>query len=344
MYKKIATIGAIGLAVTMAPADPALSADNLKLHIFIPPIANPVKTFLNPWIKKLDQDSGGKLKVTLFPSMQLGGKPPQLTDQAKDGIVDIVWTLPSYNTGRFPISEVFELPFVHTNSLATTMAIQDFQPKHLVNEYKDYHPLLLHVHDGVLIMSRKPITKVADLKGVKIRILNRAGAWYFAGLGANPIGAPLPQLPQMLAKGVVTATTLPFEIAPAVKMQDLVSHFSQMSGAQARIHTGFFSLLMNKASYRKLSPEQKAVLDKNSGRNIAAWAGQNWRDIEKPGERVMRSKKKNKFYTISPEETAKFKAAAKPVVARWVKEMDKRGFKGQALYDEAVALVQKHTK
>ena len=317
----------------------------LKLHTFIPPPANPVKTFLKPWTKKVAKASNGKLKVQIYHSMQLGGKPPQLLDQVKDGIVDIVWTLPGYTAGRFPRLEVFELPFVHTDPLSSTLALQDFQAKHLRDEFKDYHVLLLHVHAGSMFMTkRKAVTRMSDLKGMKIRTATRAGGWYLKSLGVVPIGAPLPQIPQMLAKGVIEGAMLPYEIAPAIKMQELASNFITLSGDQPRMNTSTFSFLMNKKSYAKLPADLKKVIDDLSGRNIARWAGQNWADIEIPAQKLMASKKKNSFLTIPPAEVAKMKAAAKPAIARWLKQMKGKDVDGAALLADARAMIAKYRK
>ena len=127
-------------------------------------------------------------------------------------------------------------------------------------------------------------------------------------------------------------------------MQDLASHFSTLAGPQSRLSTSVFTFLMNKKSYEKLSAENKKVIDSLSGRNIAEWAGQNWIDIETPGKKVMESKSKNKFYVIPTAEVEKIRAAAKPAIAKWIEEMNDKGYKGQELYDDAVAMVDKYTK
>ena len=200
------------------------------------------------------------------------------------------------------------------------------------------------MHQGFLFQTKKPIRTMADLKGLKIRAASRGGVWLLEALGATGMGMPLPRIPPALSKGVIDGVTLPYEIAPAVKTPDLVSHFSKLSGDQPRLGTNIFTFLMNKASYNKLPKELKKVIDDNSGRNIARAAGQNWIDIEEPGLKVVQSRKKNKFYTISPEETARMKAAAKPVFDRWFAEMKKIGVDGPALLADARALIDKYSK
>ena len=95
----------------------------LKLHQFLPAQANVPKFVLDPWIKKVRTNAGGRIKIEHYPAMQLGGKPPELMDQATDGSVDIVWTLPGNTPGRFPSTEVFELPFMMTNAEATSQRL-----------------------------------------------------------------------------------------------------------------------------------------------------------------------------------------------------------------------------
>ena len=334
----------VALPLVTAPATQAAEV-TLRMMTFIPPVANPSKTFLKPWAKKIAEASGGKLKIQPFWAMQLGGRAPQLLDQIRDGVIDIGWTLPGFTPGRMPRVEPFELPFVHKDALSTTLALQDYQEKHLNNtDLKDYHPLLLNSHEGFLFQTKKPIRRMSDLKGMKIRAASRGGVWLLEALGATGVGMPLPRIPPALSKGVIDGVTLPYEIAPAVKTQDLVSHFSILAGPQPRLGTNIFTFLMNKNSYNKLSREMKKVIDDNSGRNIAHWAGQNWRDIEKPGLAVVKSRKKNKFYTIPADEVAKMKAAAKPVFTRWFNEMKKNDIDGPALLADARRLIAKYSK
>ena len=154
----------------------------------------------------------------------------------------------------------------------------------------------------------------------------------------------MPQIPQALSKGVIDGVTLPFEIAPAVKTPELVSHFSTLAGAQPRLGTNVFTFLMNKDSYEKLPPDLRKVIDDNSGSNIARGAGENWRAIEEPGRKVVEAQAKNKFYVIPADEVAKMKAAAEPVFERWYAEVKKSGIDGRALVSDARALIDKYSE
>ena len=342
--RRLITPCAVVVAAAVAAAASAQAATTLRMHTFIPPVANPAKTFLIPWAKKIEKDSGGQLKVQPFWAMQLGGKAPQLLDQVRDGVVDIVWALPGFTPGRMPRTEPFELPFVHRTAYSSTMALQDYQAKHLAPDLKGYHPLLVHVHAGFFFQTKDPVTKMSDLKGKKIRAASRLGVALLNAMGATGIGLPLPQIPSALSKGVIDGVTLPYEIAPAVKTPELVSHFSILAGPQPRLGTNVFTFLMNPKSYGKLSKDLQKVIDANSGGNIAEMAGRNWDAIEEPGRKVVESHKKNKFHTIAPAEVAKMKAAGKTVVDNWLAQMKKQNIDGATMLADARALIEKYSK
>jgi TRAP-type C4-dicarboxylate transport system substrate-binding protein len=341
MKRTLIAVLALALVVPSAPA--AAQTITLKLSHFVPPVAPPHATFLAPWAEKVEKASGGRLKIQIYPSMQLGGTPPQLVDQIKDGVVDIGWTLPGYNAGRFPRTEVMEVPFVHTNALATTLALQDYAEKYLRDEYKDYHVLLLHAHGGTLVHANKAILKLEDYKGLKIRTPNRAGSVYLRAVGANAVGAPVPEVPQMLSKGVIDGAFLPYEIATPLKIFEMVKYHSELGGPQPRPSTSVFLFAMSKKAYESLPPDLRKVIDDHSGRHIAAWAGQNWDDIEKPGKEAAQ-KAGNNFPVMPVAEVERVRAAVKPEVEKYLKELSVAGFDASAAYIDAQALVRKYTK
>ena len=337
------TLAALMLALAMLPVPGAAQTVTLKLSHFVPPVAPPHATFLAPWAAKVEKDSGGKLKVQIFPSMQLGGTPPQLIDQIRDGVVDIGWTVVGYTAGRFPKTEVMEVPFLHTNARSTTLALQDYYEKHLREEYKDYHVLLLHVHGGALVHANKPIVKLEDYKGLKIRTPNRGGSVFLRGVGASPVGAPVPEVPQMLSKGVIEGALLPYEIANPLKVHELVKFHSEFAGPMPRIGTTVFLFGMNKKKYESLPPDLKKVIDDNSGRHIAEMAGVNWDNIEKPGKEAAQ-KAGNQFPMMPVAEVDRVRAAVKPEIEKFLKELSAAGFDANALYADAQALLAKYAK
>jgi TRAP-type C4-dicarboxylate transport system substrate-binding protein len=344
--KKLAltALAAAACLLGVAPAPMSAQEVTLRVHTFMPPVANPARHFLLPWADKIGKDSNGRIKVQVYTSMQLGGSPAQLLTQVRDGVVDIIWTLPGFTPGIMVKDEAFELPFLHRDTKSTVMALQDFTATHMQKELAPYHVLLVHAHAGTLFMTKNPINKIEDFKGMKLRTPSRTSAWIVEAVGGAPLQVALPELAPMLSKGTVSGAVLTYEIAPAVKMQDLVDYFTTFDGPQPRMGTTVFMFLMNKKKYESLPPDLKKVIDANSGRNLAPFAIKVWDMIDQDGLKAMQAKPKNKFVTLSAEETAKFKSQVQSVYARFKAEIDKAGGDGGKVIADAQALVEKYAK
>ena len=347
LNKRIATLAAAAAVSAIALAGTATTTFaqevTLRLHQFLPAQANVPKYVLDVWADKIEEESDGRIKIQRFPSMQLGGTPPELIDQAIDGIADIVWTVAGYTPGRFPRTEVFELPFMMTNAEATSKAYWEIAEKYMLDDdFKDFHTIGVWVHGPGLIHSKEPIRTVADLNGVKLRAPTRVTNMMFSSMGATPVGMPVPAIPEALSKGVVDATVIPWEVAGILKVPELVSNHTEFGDAS--LYTTSFIFAMNKDRYESLPDDLKAVIDDNSGGNIAEWAGNNWAAIEEPGLKVVQSKKKNKFHVIPESEVEKMRAAAAPVFERWYREVAKDGIDGAALLADARTLIDKYSK
>ena len=333
----------LGIAMLAALAAPAAAQETLKMHHFVPPKAPPSARFMMPWAENVTKAAGGKIKIDLYPTMQLGGTPPQLVDQVRDGVVDLTFTLPGYTADRFPRTEVFEVPFLHTHAAATAQALQDYYDKYLTEEYSAYKVILLYTHDGAVISANKPINSLADFKGMKIRTANRGGGAFLRGVGATPVGSPVTEIQTMLTKGVIDGVLLPYEIMPAFKIHELVHNHITLSGPQPRVGTSVFAVLMNKKRYDALSPSLKKAIDDNSGRHIAKWAGETWEEVEKPGM-AMAQKAGNKFITIPQGEVAKIVAAVRPEIDKFLAQLSRPGFDAAKAYADAQQMVAKYSK
>lgn len=346
-YLKSAAAGVMALGMISGVSGAANAAEDvitLKLHHLLPPVAFAHKEMLVPWADKVMKESGGRIKIDIYPAMQLGGTPPQLVDQARDGVVDIIWTLPGYTPGRFTKTEVFELPFMHTSTTATTKALTEYVKNH-GEEYSDYKLIAAFVHAGQVFHSHKPIRTVEDLKGMKIRTPTRTGGWMIEAMGATPVGAPVPQIPEMLSKKIVDAVLIPYEVTMPLKTYEMVDYHTTLGDPKVkRINTSTFIIAMNKAKYESLPADLQKVIDDNSGENIADWLGEIWGGAaEAPGE--AKAAESGELIVMSPEETAKLRALTEgPVVDRWVGEMEKNGVDGRALVNEARALLEKYSK
>jgi TRAP-type C4-dicarboxylate transport system substrate-binding protein len=187
---------AIPLAVAAFSSAPVLAEEViLKVAHFLPPVSPAHTKFITPWCDKIAAESQGKMKCQIYPAMQLGGTPPQLLNQVRDGVADIVWTLPGYTPGRFPVSEVFELPFFTTTHEASSRALWDFAQKNAMSEFEGTKPIAIWVNGpNVLHFRDKQVKTLEDLKGMKVRAPSRLGTKLLGALGATPVGMPVPQM------------------------------------------------------------------------------------------------------------------------------------------------------
>ena len=332
-----------GFMLTTALATTAFAQEvTLRLHQFLPAQASVPANQLYPWADRVEAQSGGRIKIERYPAMQLGGTPPQLIDQAQDGTVDIVWTLPGYTPGRFPLTELFELPFIMTNAEATSKAYWDMFEKHMKDdEFADVHIIATWVHGPGVIHANKAVKNLDDLRGMKLRAPSRIVNTLLGELGATPIGMPVPAVTEALSRGVIDGAVIPWEVAPSIKVEELVKHHTEFAGGEA-LYTATFVLAMNKARYESLPDDLRQIIDDNSGREVSALFGKTQEFYDGPA-RQLAIDRGNEIIELDADQAAMWKKASQPVVDGWVAEITKRGFDGAALLAETRDLIANYT-
>lgn len=334
-----AMAGALVFALGIAGSnEPALAQQTLRFHTFVPPVSTSYKNYVG-WLKGIEQKSNGKLKIETYGSNQLGGKPEDLYNQAKDGVVDIVYTLPGYTPGVFPRIDAFELPFVGGSSVATSQALSEFAPKWLKEEFKDVKTLVFHAPTAPLIhMKGKPIRTLEDLQGRKLRTPTAISSSMVTALGANPVGIAGANITEAMLRGVVEGMIFPWAIANANKVIDAAE-----THTIALTHNSVLMGVMNKRKYDGLPADLKKIIDDNSGMPIAKQFGEQWARDDEPA--IARAKQLgHEIIELPAAERARWKAKAELVVKAWVDEMTKKGHPGQQLVDDGRALVAKYSR
>jgi TRAP-type C4-dicarboxylate transport system substrate-binding protein len=340
------TLGLAASAAALLGATGALAQDyTFKLHHFLGAQAPAQTQMLEPWARRVEEASGGKVKIEIFPAMSLGGRPPELINQVRDGVVDLVWTVNGYTPGLFPRTEVMELPGVYENDpAAANLALYDLmQDGTIAEDYAGVEVMFLHVHAGQgLHTTEKPVRTPADAAGLRLRVPTRTGAWIIEALGAAPLAMPVPELPSALQKGVVDGAFIPWEIIPALKIQEQTQY--QIEGAdQWRFGTTTFQVSMNKARWDSLPEDVQKAFRDASGPEWWGEVGKIWRASDDFGIQ-MAVDSGNEHVVLTAEETAAFKAALEPVVQRWVDEVTGAGLDGAGLVEAARAAVAKHAQ
>ena len=336
-------LAAMGAVAALAVTGTAMAQTvTLRLHQMLPQQATIPAKAIVPWAQKVETESGGKIKVQIFNAMQLGGAPPQLFDQAKDGVVDITWTVLGYTPGRFPKTEVFELPFMSSSAESSSKALQEYVEKFAADEFKDVKLIAVHTHGPGLFHTKQPVTGLETLRGMKVRGGSRIINNMLTKLGATPVGMPVPAVTEALSKGVIDGTTIPWEVTPSLKVTELVKNHTTFAGKEG-LYTQTFAFSMNRASYEKLPPDLKKVIDNNSGQVAAALFGKAMDDGDKVGREIA-VKAGNKITELELAEVQRWRRTASTVETDWINEVKAKGIDGAKLASEARALIAKYNK
>lgn len=308
-------------------------------HFVSPNSANP-KYFLDPWVERVESESNGRIKIEIYPFMQLGGKATAQYDLIRDGVIDGGWVIPGYTPGRFPEAEALELPFMVTKSAEdASRAAWEFTQKHLMDDFADVHLIAAHMHGpGIVHKTGGAITDLSDFAGLKLRGPSRPATLLLDKLGAEPIGLPVPQFPEALSKGVVDGGVITWEMSPSLKLDELTDSHTDVAGDKS-LYNLYFIWAMNKDSYNALPDDLKAVIDANSGLETSAMAGRAHDTGDRVGRNLM-ADAGNEIATLSDAETARIVALGDEVTQEWISEMTARGLDGAQLVEDARAVVE----
>ena len=329
------------LAATFAGA----AEYELKLHHFYVKEDVPQKQMLEPWAREVEKLTNNRVKITIIPRMKLGGRPKDLAKQASEGnITDLIWTVNTYTGKTFIRSEVFELPFIHTNDpVATNLAMREMFESDLKEDYEkqNLEVMFLHVHQGHAFLSKKDeIRKPEDLKGKRMRVPGRIHAWIAEELDSITINTTVRQIPQVLQRNVANTILITSSIVGPLRLEQHINSMTE-GHESTRFANAVFSVSMNKDRWNSLPPDIQSAFRKASDKSFLRRIGNVWYDYEKPGiERLIQYKKKH--FVLTEAETKAFEEKLKPVTEHWIKEVEKEGIDGRKLVNKARKLIKKH--
>jgi TRAP-type C4-dicarboxylate transport system substrate-binding protein len=329
-------VAGAGLALT--PSTAGAEAVKMKLHTWGSPRNPETKWIFEGLNKNFGRHSGGTLSFQTYYGMALGGKPRDLISQVENGVVDMAYTLPGYHAGRFPILEALELPFIATTGEAFSQVAWDWLEKYAHTEFKTIKVITLNAIDvGVLHTSKTPVRKMADLKGMKIRVAGRYIGMAVQSLGGVPVQMPLPAVYESLSRGQTQGMMIPWMITVPFKFAEVTKYHTNTP-----IYHSLLLTAMNMNTWNKLDARQKKAVKMSTGKSFAKGYGALWDKAAAPGIKMARDKG-NELIKLSAAEEARWRGAAKSTHQAWIKEMDAKGNNGKQMFADLLAMVKKYS-
>src|SRR5262245_3497888 len=294
----------------------------LKFSSWVGPAHGHHTGVMVPWAKMLEDKSGGRLKITIYPGSTLG-KPADHYDMVVNGIADIAFTSPGYTPGRFPLISAAELPLLYKSGKGGSLATWSLYDKYFKNEFKDVKVLWIWVHPpGHFQLANKPVHKLEDLAGLKIRAATPMLVNMVKALGAIPVGIPAPDTYTALERGTVDGTIFPWEAIASFKLAEVLKHHAAVSLYASPLFT-----FMSQKKYDSLPPDLRKVIDEHSGAWGAEFTGAAWDKNELEGIAAIK-KVGATIYTVPQEERQRWGMRLKSLEDDWIKSMEARSLPG----------------
>jgi TRAP-type C4-dicarboxylate transport system substrate-binding protein len=329
MSRIVRTSLALAALASMAAA---ASAQELRLSTFVPPVHIIYREIITPWAADLAKATNGEVKVTLYPSMQLGGKPPELFRQAVDGVADLVFTLPGYTSPAFPRVGIIELPGLKEDGFAATDMMWDLLDPYLLPEFKGTKVIALWGAEDAGLMTRtgKAYRTMDDLKGLRLRAPSAAQAKQIQYMGAVPIAAPITEVYPGLERGTMDGAMVPFTTILDFRLGEVAKGFTISGPVFGR---SVFLIAMNQKKYDSLPAGARAAIDKLSGRELSRKATDVY--IKRAEQAVASVRGKADVYELPKGEQERITKTLRPIIDEWIKESEAKGIPARDMLRKA---------
>jgi len=329
----VAAIAAFGL-----PAQ-AQEKYEMKVAYFVGD-QHPMSQWIVRWSDGLEKASGGRIAVKRFPAAQMG-PPPVYYDLARTGQAEVTWFLSGGTPGRFPITELINLPYLVGSSEIGTKVLNDpeLRAKYTDPEHKGVKILLMMTHQpGQIITTKKAIRTVEDMKGMRIRFSSPTIRDFVGALGATPVGVAPTEIAEQLQKGTIDGAFIDYGGAGiAFKLGGIIKYSTEMYS-----YVASFGIAMNPDFYNKLPADLKKLVD-DSVVGKEKEVGEAWDGIDGAGKKLLVDGGAEAI-KLSAAENAKFRTIGADLSERHVKELEAKGLPARAAYNMMRALSGKHSK
>jgi TRAP-type C4-dicarboxylate transport system substrate-binding protein len=303
------------------------------------------KHHLMPLVAAIDKDSGGQLKIELG-ELNKFGRPSELLPKVEKGEIDIASSVQGYHPGRFPRSEVMELPMMFPSAAAGTDAMWKLYEEGLIAEdYKTLKVLALYTLPpySVLFADHK-VASPRDLRGVSVRAPSRVIGEALDRLGMVSLGLPFNVSGDYVAQGLLEAVNLTWDTVSTTKVGDGVLQNHVRQGLGLNFAAPALMIVMNKARYEAMPDDLRAILDKHTGREFAMTIARSRDSADAEARERFRQEAGKEVLEVKHEHRKEIAERIEPVIGKWTAERKASGIDGAALLARARALVAANGK
>jgi len=325
---------------TLLPANLAFAgAIELKLAYFVGD-QHAMSQWLVKWANNLERDSGGRITVKRFPGSQMG-PVQQHYDFVRTGQADVAWFLHGATPGRFPLTEIVQVPYLVGSAEIGTKVLNDpeLRSKYIDAEHRGVKVLLLLTHQpGNVHTTKKPIRTIEDMKGLRLRFASPTIRDFIAALGGTPVGVVPTEQVEQLQKGTIDGVFIDYGGAGiAFKMGGVLKYSTEMYS-----YVSSFGVAINPDFWNTLPPDLQALVTK-SMTGVEKEVGEAWDALDVPGKKALIDGGAEAI-RLSPEENAKFRKIGAEVAEAKVNELESKGMPARAIYTMMKSLAEKHAK
>ena len=309
----------------------------IKVAHFVP-AGHPISKYLEAWGQELEKKSNGRFVVKQFPGSQMGPTPTYY-DHARKGTAEVTWFLHGATPGRFPLTELIQLPYMVGSAEIGCKVLNDpALRKYLNAEHKGVHVLYLMTHQPGNIHTRdKAVHSPADMKGLRIRFASATIKDFVAALGGTPVGVPPPDQAENLQKGTIDGVFIDYGGAFTFKIGPLIKHTTEMYS-----YVSSFGVAINPAFYNKLPADLRKLID-DTTKNAPNEVGKLWDALDAPGKKYMIENGDTPI-KLTAEENGQFKKIGEQVAEAKIKELEAKKLPARDVYKLMNELAAKYEK
>jgi TRAP-type C4-dicarboxylate transport system substrate-binding protein len=335
--KKLTTLALAVLAGVIVAAPPALAQMTLTMSSWVSPQHHVTAVVLQGWANEAEKVTNGRVKFQMLPKHP--SAPPGTFDAVRDGLVDLSYVTASYTPARHVMPLMPELPGAGDTALVNSIAYSRIHWKHFhkLGEYKGVKLLGVFTHGPGQMFTKRPISSINEIQGLKIRTGGGVAEAVAKALGASAFVKPAPESFELLKSGVADGVFFPMESVVSFRLETVLEQATLFPGGMYSSAFGFF---MNEDKWNKLPKQDQDAIEKISGEWIARHAGLSWDEADKKGMEALK-KSGVKIVNADPALAAEVQKRSAPIIEDWIKQASAKGIDARKILDEFHAELKK---